>query len=76
MEKYSQNYLLFLYDFSAPYDDNISERKLKKAKNTQKMAGGLRKESGHEMCGSIQTIIETLKKRGLPKVMPVKSARA
>ena len=26
------------------------------------MAGGLRKESGHEMCGSIQTIIETLKK--------------
>lgn len=63
MEKYSQNYLLFLFDFSAPYDDNISvKRRLKKTKNMQKVAGGFRKESGHEMCCSILTIIEILKK--------------
>lgn len=63
MDKYSHNHLLFLYDFSVPFDDNISERDLRKAKNRQKMAGGFRKESGNEMYCSIMTIVETLKKR-------------
>lgn len=63
MEKYSHNHLLFLHDFSVPFDDNISERDLRKAKNRQKMAGGFRKENGHKMYCSIMTIIETLKKR-------------
>lgn len=63
MEKYSHNHLLFLHDFSVPFDDNISERDLRKAKNRQKMAGGFRKDSGHEMYCSIMSIIETLKKR-------------
>lgn len=65
MEKYSHNHLLFLHDFSVPFDDNISERDLRKAKNRQKMAGGFRKESGHEMYCSIMSIIETLKKRNM-----------
>ncbi len=65
MEKYSHNHLLFLHDFSVPFDDNISERDLRKAKNRQKMAGGFRKESGNEMYCSIMTIIETLKKRNM-----------
>lgn len=65
MEKYSHNHLLFLHDFSVPFDDNISERDLRKAKNRQKMAGGFRKGSGHEMYCSIMTIIETLKKRNM-----------
>ncbi len=63
LEKYSRNHLLFLHDFCVPFDDNISERDLRKAKNRQKMAGGFRKDSGHEMYCSILTIIETLKKR-------------
>lgn len=63
MEKYSHNHLLFLHDFSIPFDDNISERDLRKAKNRQKMSGGFRKESGHEMYCSILSIIETIKKR-------------
>ncbi|MCI8584217.1 MAG: transposase [Dorea sp.] len=61
MEKYSHNHLLFLHDFSLPFDDNISERDLRKAKNRQKMTGGFRKGSGQEMYCSIMTIIETLK---------------
>ena len=65
MEKYSHNHLLFLHDFSVPFDDNLSERDLRKAKNRQKMAGGFRKASGHEMYCSIMTIIETLKKRNM-----------
>lgn len=65
MDKYSHNHLLFLHDFSVPFDDNISERDLRKAKNRKKMAGGFRKESGNEMYCSIMTIIETLKKRNM-----------
>lgn len=37
MEKYSHNHLLFLHDFSVLFDDNISERNLRKAKSRQKM---------------------------------------
>lgn len=49
---------------SVSFDDSISERDLRKAKNRQKMAGGFRKESGQEMYCSIMTMIETLKKNG------------
>ena len=72
MEKYRHNHLLFLYDFSVPFDDNISERDLRKAKNRQKMAGGFRKESGHEMYCDIMSIIETLKKRKMGIIENIK----
>lgn len=65
LEKYSRNHLLFLHDFSVPFENNMSERDLRKAKNRQKMAGGFRKESGHQMYCSILTMIETLKRRNL-----------
>ena len=63
MEKYQENHLLFLHNFSVPFDNNMSERDLRKAKNRQKMAGGFRKESGNEMYCAILTIVETLKRR-------------
>ena len=63
LDTYSHNHLLFLHDFSVFFDDNISERDLRKVKNREKMAGGFRKDSGHEMYCQILTIIETLKKR-------------
>lgn len=72
MEKYHHNHLLFLYNFEVMFDDNISERDLRKAKNRQKMAGGFRKDSGHEMYCSILTIIETLKKREMGLIENIK----
>ena len=72
MKKYSHNHLLFLHEFSVPFDDNISERDLRKAKNRQKMAGGFRKESGHEMYCRIMTMIETLKKRNMGIIENIK----
>ena len=63
MRKYSHNHLLFLHNFDVLFDNNMSERDLRKVKNRQKMSGGFRKESGHEMYCSILTIIETLKRR-------------
>lgn len=72
LEKYSHNHLLFLHDFSVPFENNISERDLRKAKNRQKMAGGFRKESGHQMYCFILTIIETLKRRNLSIIENIK----
>lgn len=66
LEKYAHNHLLFIHDFAVPFDNNISERDLRKAKNRQKMAGGFRKDSGNEMYCSILTVIETLKRRKMP----------
>lgn len=63
MEKYRHNHLLFLHDFSVSFDNNMSERDLRKAKNREKMAGGFRKGSGNEMYCAILTVIETLKRR-------------
>ena len=37
------------------------------------MAGGFRKESGHEMYCSVMTIIETLKKRNMGMIENIKN---
>ena len=50
----------------------MSERDLRKVKNRQKMAGGFRKDSGHEMYCTILTIIETLKRRNMRLIENVK----
>ena len=65
LENYKSDHFLFMYDFSVPFDNNMSERDLRKVKNRQKMSGGFRKESGNEMYCSILTIVETLKRRNL-----------
>lgn len=72
LEKYAHNHLLFLHDFSVPFENNISERDLRKAKNRQKMSGGFRKDSGHQMYCDILTIIETLKRRNMEIIGNIK----
>ena len=63
LDKYSDNHLLFLRRFDVPFDDNMSERDLRKAKNRQKMTGGFRKPSGLDMYCKIMTVIETAKRK-------------
>ena len=46
LKKYKRNHLLFLHDFNVPFDNNMSERDLRKCKNRQKMSGGFRTEAG------------------------------
>jgi transposase len=65
LEKYMDNHLLFIYDFNVGFDNNMSERDLRKIKNRQKIAGGSRKISEQEMFCNILTIIETLKRRNM-----------
>lgn len=65
LEKYMRNHLLFLRDFAVPFDDNMSERDLRKCKNRQKMAGGFRSFDGLKMYCSILSVVETAKRRGI-----------
>lgn len=46
MEKYRENHLLFLHDFTVPFDNNMSERDLRKAKNREKWQEGSEKRVG------------------------------
>jgi len=61
--KYRKNHLLFLYDFSVPFENNMSERDLRKCKNRDKMAGGFRNEDGVSMFCNIMSVVETLKRQ-------------
>ena len=65
LETYRENHLLFLKRFEVPFDNNISERDLRKAKNRQKLVGGFWKERVQTMYYHILSIIETLKKRNM-----------
>ena len=62
LEKYKANHLLFLHDFDVGFNNNISERDLRKCKTKQKVTGGFRKQSGNEIYCNIMSIIETCKR--------------
>lgn len=47
--KYKANHMLFIHDNRVRFDNNMSERDLRKCKNRQKMAGGFRTEEGQKM---------------------------
>lgn len=63
LAKYKENHLLFIHDSRVPFDNNMSERDLRKCKNRQKMAGGFRTHEGHKMYCQILSVIETCKRR-------------
>ena len=63
LEKYRDNHLLFITDFRVSFDNNMSERDLRKCKNHQKMSGGFRTKAGIEMYCRILSVIETIKRR-------------
>ncbi|MGF7012200.1 hypothetical protein M2146_002754 [Lachnospiraceae bacterium PF1-22] len=73
MSKYKKNHLLFLYDDSVPFENNMSERDLRKCKNRQKMSGGFRKHTGNEMYCSVMSIIETCKRKKMQIYGSIKS---
>lgn len=64
MKKYKRNHLLFIHDFDISFDNNMSERDLRKCKNRQKMSGGFRTKKGKKIFCSILTITETCKRQG------------
>ena len=65
LKKYKRNHLLFLHNFDVPFDNNMSERDLRKCKNRQKMAGGFRADHGLDIFCSLLSITETCKRQSI-----------
>lgn len=65
LTKYKQNHLLFIEDFTVPFDNNLSERDLRHVKNKQKISGYFKSMEGIQNYLNIKSIISTCKKRGL-----------
>ena len=73
LRTHKSNYLLFLYDTTVAFDNNLSERDLRKCKNRQKMSGGFRTLDGAQMYCRILSFIETCKRRQLPLLSAILS---
>lgn len=64
LKKYKENHVMFLYDFSVPFDNNLAERDLRHVKSKQKISGHFNSMEGIKIYLNIKSIIGTLKKRG------------
>ena len=64
LKKYKENHLMFLYDFSVPFDNNLAERDLRHIKVKQKISGHFNSMEGMKIFANIESIISTLKKQG------------
>ena len=64
LTKYKENHIMFLYDFSMPFDNNLSERDLRHVKIKQKVSGHFNSMEGMKIYLDIKSIIGTLKKQG------------
>ena len=74
LEKYKANHLLFLRRFDVPFDNNMSERDLRKCKNRQKMSGGFGLSCGRDMACDILSFVETCKRRSLNVLQSIRDA--
>ena len=63
--EYKDNHFLWLYDFSLPIDDNLSERGLRGAKSKMKIAGQFQNEKTAKYYADIKTYIETCYRNGI-----------
>lgn len=64
LKKYKENHLMFLYDFSVPFDNNLAERDLRHVKSKQNISGHFNSMEGIKIYLNIKSIIGTFKKRG------------
>lgn len=72
-DKYKDNHLAFIYDFSVPFDNNPSERDLRIIKIKTKISGGFKNiHSAEAYCDAISIIKTSLKR----KINPFESIKS
>lgn len=65
LKKYKENHLIFIHDFSMPFDNNLSERELRHVKCKQKISGFFKGIKGLQNYLDIKSLIITCKKQNL-----------
>lgn len=61
--KYKENHTMFLIDFNAPFDNNLSERDIRHVKTKQKISGYFNNLETCKLYCNIKSVIITLKKQ-------------
>ena len=64
LEKFKDNYLLFIRNYDAPFTNNQAERDLRHCKTKQKVSGCFRSWQGVSDYCKIRSLLGTAKKRG------------
>jgi transposase len=73
---YKDEHLLFIRDFSVPFDNNAAERALRGIKSKTKMSGGFRTPGGGDVYARLRSYAETLRRHKMNILTGMASALA
>ena len=73
ISKHREHIFTFLSSPDIPYDNNASERSLRIVKTKQKVSGQFKTTEGASQYATLQSIIQTARKRGLDPLVALQA---
>ena len=72
LNKYRPNYFAWVYDFSLPTTNNLSERSLRPIKTKMKVSGQFESEQAAQNHAVIRSYVETCRRNGINEITALK----